>query len=108
MMYDAGLCDRDDDEDEVEGFADFVQEMVSLMNDAKKEEKNYSIGELQSMFWEMAQDFQIPEWNQCLQQPPYEPQWFCDPSRFYEVGSSSWDGSIDSGRWVLKQVELCD
>lgn len=63
MMYDAGLYDHDDEEDEVEvcifmplprfqafisysranficflqAFGDFLQEMVSLMNDARKE-----------------------------------------------------------------------
>ncbi|KAL0380855.1 UNVERIFIED_CONTAM: hypothetical protein Sangu_0149800 [Sesamum angustifolium] len=51
-LYDADLYDPDDDEeDEIEGFADFLQEMTSLMNDARKEDKIYSIEELRSMFW---------------------------------------------------------
>ncbi|KAL0430248.1 UNVERIFIED_CONTAM: DnaJsubfamily B member 8 [Sesamum radiatum] len=42
-LYDADLYDPDDDdeEDEIEGFADFLQEMRSLMNDARKEVGGY-------------------------------------------------------------------
>ncbi|KAI3453116.1 hypothetical protein Pfo_009779 [Paulownia fortunei] len=97
VLYDAGLFDRDEEDDEVEGFADFVQEMVSLMNDARKEEKNYSIEELQSMFWEMAQGFEPPEWNNSAQQHTYESQWFCGPFSVYEsgtAGSNSWEESV--------------
>ncbi|KAG8382781.1 hypothetical protein BUALT_Bualt05G0113000 [Buddleja alternifolia] len=87
-LYDAGMYDPDDDDDDdVEGFADFVQEMVVLMEDARKEEKNYSIEELQSMFWEMAQGFEIPEWSSMKspQQPMYnESQWFCGSFSLYE------------------------
>ncbi|XP_023740680.1 uncharacterized protein LOC111888804 isoform X1 [Lactuca sativa] len=54
-MYDAGFYDPQDEEDE--GFADFLQEMSSLMENVKKEEKSYSFGELQSMFKEMEQSF---------------------------------------------------
>ncbi|MFS8028745.1 putative DnaJ domain, Chaperone J-domain superfamily [Helianthus anomalus] len=54
-MYDVGFYNHQDEEDE--GFADFMQEMSSLMKNAKKEEKKYSLGEIQSMFWEMAQSF---------------------------------------------------
>ncbi|KAL0463482.1 UNVERIFIED_CONTAM: DnaJsubfamily B member 8 [Sesamum latifolium] len=37
-LYDADLYDPDDDEeDEIEGFTDFLQEMRSLVNDARKE-----------------------------------------------------------------------
>ncbi|GAV62029.1 DnaJ domain-containing protein [Cephalotus follicularis] len=53
-MYDAGLYDPNDD-DEVEGFSDFVQEMVSLMAQTRREDKSYSIEELQSMLTEIAQ-----------------------------------------------------
>lgn len=59
-LYDAGLYDE---EDEVEGFTDFLQEMVSLVHDVRKEEKTYSFEELQSMFWDMAQGYEIPEWT---------------------------------------------
>ncbi|KAK6122359.1 hypothetical protein DH2020_043869 [Rehmannia glutinosa] len=100
VMYDAGLYDRDDEDDEVEGFADFLQEMVSLMNDARKEEKNYSIEELQSMFWEMAQDFQTPAWDNSVQQyTTYESQWFCGPFSLHEsgtAGTNSWEAQGNS------------
>lgn len=36
-LYDAGLYDSREDDSEVEGFADFVQEMVSLMKDVRRE-----------------------------------------------------------------------
>lgn len=54
-MYNVGLYDPQDEEDE--GFAEFLQEMSSLMENVKKEEKEYSFGEIQTMFWEMAQSF---------------------------------------------------
>lgn len=54
-MYDVGLYDPYDEEDE--GFADFMQEMSSLMKNVKKEEKSYTFGEIQNMFWEMAASF---------------------------------------------------
>ncbi|KAK9051058.1 hypothetical protein SSX86_027684 [Deinandra increscens subsp. villosa] len=54
-MYDVGLYDPQDEEDE--DFADFMQEMSSLMKNVKKEERTYSFGEIQTMFWEMAQSF---------------------------------------------------
>ncbi|KAK4423464.1 DnaJsubfamily B member 8 [Sesamum alatum] len=89
MLYDTGLYDRDDEEDD--GFADFLQEMMSLMNDAKKEEKNYSIEELQSMFWEMAQGF---EWNSPTQ---HEAPWFLGrPFGIYDsVGGDAWGANAN-------------
>ncbi|CAH9146384.1 unnamed protein product [Cuscuta epithymum] len=70
-LYDAGLYDprEDDDDDEVEGFANFLQEMVTLMGDAQKEGKSYSIEEIQSMFGEMAKGYDVPEWSN----PPLHP-----------------------------------
>ncbi|GFP90840.1 Dnaj homolog subfamily b member 8 [Phtheirospermum japonicum] len=62
-MYDAGMFDADDEEDEPEGFSDFLQEMESLVDDVRRKEKSYSFGELQSMFRDMAQGFEIPELN---------------------------------------------
>ncbi|XWS34505.1 hypothetical protein CRYUN_Cryun21dG0044100 [Craigia yunnanensis] len=59
-LYDAGLYDPKDEEDE--GFSDFVAEMISLMAQTRKEEKNCSLEELQKMFWDMAQGFQSPSW----------------------------------------------
>ncbi|KAI3731577.1 hypothetical protein L1987_62766 [Smallanthus sonchifolius] len=54
-IYDVGLYDPQEEEDE--GFADFMQKMLSLMKDVKREEKIYSLGEIQSMFWEMARSY---------------------------------------------------
>ncbi|KAL8268937.1 hypothetical protein R6Q59_002735 [Mikania micrantha] len=54
-MYDVGLYHHQDEDDE--GFADFMQEMSSLMKNVKKQGRNYSLGEIQNMFWDMAQSF---------------------------------------------------
>ncbi|CAL0313576.1 unnamed protein product [Lupinus luteus] len=54
-MYDVGFYDPKEDEDE--GFSDFVEEMVSLMAQVRREEKVYGLEELQSMFMEMAEGF---------------------------------------------------
>ncbi|URD72649.1 DnaJ domain [Musa troglodytarum] len=60
-LYDSGLYDPlQDDEEEVEGFHDFVQEMVSLMARVRKE---YSMEELRQMLPEMALDFGSPSWS---------------------------------------------
>lgn len=72
-LYDAGLYDPDDEEDE--GFSDFVQEMVTLMDQTRREEKSYSLEELQSMLLEMAQGFESPTW-------------FCGPSILEDPGRS--------------------
>ncbi|XP_071725124.1 uncharacterized protein [Rutidosis leptorrhynchoides] len=55
-MYDTGYYDPYDDEEE--GCSDFFQEMTSLMAQTRKEEKVYSLEELQGMFTEMAQGFE--------------------------------------------------
>ncbi|KAK4400027.1 DnaJsubfamily B member 8 [Sesamum angolense] len=91
MLYDTGLYDRDDEEDD--GFADFLQEMMSLMNDAKKEEKSYTIEELQSMFWEMAKGF---ECNNPAKQPQCEAEWLLDrPFGIYDsVGGDGWGANM--------------
>ncbi|XP_021292916.1 dnaJ homolog subfamily B member 7 [Herrania umbratica] len=60
ILYDAGLYDPEDEEDE--GFSDFAAEMITLMAQTRKEEKDCSLEELQKMFWEMAQEFQSPSW----------------------------------------------
>ncbi|KAF7827687.1 Terminal organelle assembly protein [Senna tora] len=69
MMYDAGLYDPLEEEED-EGFSDFVEEMVSLMAQVRREEKVYSMEELQSMFIEMAHEF-----NQSSSS-----SWYCGPS----------------------------
>ena len=50
----------DDQEEEVEGFHDFHQEMVSLMATVRRNEPVYSLGELQSMLDGMIRDFATP------------------------------------------------
>ncbi|XP_073300207.1 uncharacterized protein [Primulina huaijiensis] len=86
-LYDAGLYGLDnEEEDEVEGFSDFLQEMVSLINDARKEEKIYSPKELQSMFWDMARGFGLPEYNtKNTKKPVCEPQWLHGKTNYAET-----------------------
>ncbi|CAK8577443.1 unnamed protein product [Lathyrus sativus] len=57
-MYDAGLYDPQEEEDEE--FSDFMDEMASLMAKVKQEEKVYGLDELQDMFMEMAEGFGAP------------------------------------------------
>ncbi|XP_052881590.1 uncharacterized protein LOC108461888 isoform X1 [Gossypium arboreum] len=83
-LYDAGLYDPEDEEDE--GFSDFMAEMISLMSQTRKEEKVCSLEELQKMLWDMARGFESPSW-------------FCGPIE--EGGSSKrtkWDSSGMSDR----------
>ncbi|KAL1556573.1 chaperone protein DnaJ-like [Salvia divinorum] len=82
-LYDAGLYSCENDEDE--GFADFVDEMVSLMKDAREEGKKYSMGEVQSMFWEMAQDFGMAGWDGSAS-VQHQDVWRCGQSSLYESG----------------------
>lgn len=66
-LYDAGLYDPFEEDEEVEGFSDFVQEMVNLMSNVRKEEKECSLEELQRMLGEMAQGFDAaPFSSQCF------------------------------------------
>ncbi|RVW85073.1 hypothetical protein CK203_037600 [Vitis vinifera] len=80
-VYGAGLYNPNEEEDE--GFSDFLQEMISLMADVKREGKIYSREELQSMLMEMVRDFESP-------------QLFC--------GASIFDNSrsMKRGRWETK------
>nr|GMD24844.1 chaperone protein DnaJ-like [Ipomoea batatas] len=98
-LYDAGLYDSREDDGEVEGFADFVQEMVSLMKDVRREGKTYSMEELQTMFWDMAKGFEVPEWPN-LSQPPVHlqssSQWFSGAMTFSEGSATSKGASMDS------------
>ncbi|XP_054810745.1 uncharacterized protein LOC129312158 [Prosopis cineraria] len=57
-MYDAGLYDPQEEEDE--GFYDFVQELKTQVS---REERVYSIEELQSMLMEMVQGFEDSSWH---------------------------------------------
>ncbi|XP_062214602.1 uncharacterized protein LOC133915456 [Phragmites australis] len=62
-LYDAGMYDplNDDDQEDIEGFHDFLQEMISLMATVGREEPVYSLDELQSMLDGMIQDFTTPQ-----------------------------------------------
>ncbi|KAF3668713.1 putative zinc finger homeobox protein 4-like [Capsicum annuum] len=95
MMYDAGVYDPEEDEDEE--FTDFLQEMTSLMKDARKENRSYSMEELQSMFWEMAQGFETCNWSSFPQQQNFEsPQWFCSSSMAYDDCRTSSTAQLDA------------
>ncbi|KAJ0037845.1 hypothetical protein Pint_22249 [Pistacia integerrima] len=59
-LYDVGLYNPEYEEDE--GFYDFVQEMVSLMAQRRKEDKSYSLEELQAMLMEMSEGFEASTW----------------------------------------------
>lgn len=83
-MYDAGLYDPDEEEDE--RFCDFLQEMASLMADVPSEEKNCSIEDLQKMFVEMVEGFGSPQ-----------TQWYCGPSVMNGPGRAKrarWDTQL--------------
>ncbi|KAI3410263.1 J domain-containing protein [Psidium guajava] len=60
-LYDAGFYDPDDEADE--GFCDFLQEMASLMGQARSEEKQCTMEDLQAMLMEMAQGFEFGPWS---------------------------------------------
>ncbi|KAL9229273.1 hypothetical protein vseg_004758 [Gypsophila vaccaria] len=62
VLYDAGLYDHTDDEQD-EGFCDFMQEMWSLMSQVKKEEVASSVEDLQGMLAELVQEFDTPQWH---------------------------------------------
>ncbi|XP_074383285.1 uncharacterized protein LOC141724889 [Apium graveolens] len=94
-MYDLGLYNSDEEEDE--GFADFVGEMASLIDKTRREEKQYSMGELQSMFWDMAQSFEIQELSTSSEQ---QTSWFNNP-QYQELNYEysqwyCWQTPIDS------------
>ncbi|KAK9091695.1 hypothetical protein Sjap_024872 [Stephania japonica] len=55
--YDAGLYNPDEDENDNNGFSEFLQEMLSLMANVRSENKVYSLEELEQMLREMAQGF---------------------------------------------------
>ncbi|CAN4121695.1 unnamed protein product [Withania somnifera] len=94
MMYDTGLYDPEEDENE--GFADFLQEMTSLMKDARKEKRSYSMEELRSMFWEMAKGFETCDWSGFAPQQNFEcPQWFCNSSMAYDDCRTSRTAQLD-------------
>ncbi|KAI4369033.1 hypothetical protein MLD38_017526 [Melastoma candidum] len=74
LMYDAGVNDPNEAEEEEEGFSDFVQEMTSLMAQDRTEKKqDYSLEDLQGMLMEMAQGFDFPQWSDF--EPPTTLSW---------------------------------
>ncbi|PSR84973.1 DnaJ subfamily B member like [Actinidia chinensis var. chinensis] len=91
-MYDAGLYDTLEGEDE--GFSDFLQEMASLMAEVRRENKSYTIEELQSMFTEMAKGFEYPA--ECSLSSPF--QWPTQESSQWGYGPLMFDGSRSSKR----------
>ncbi|XP_021896268.1 uncharacterized protein LOC110813438 [Carica papaya] len=58
-LYDAGFYDPDEEQDE--GFCDFVREMTVLIAQSRKKRKYYSMEEIQSMWMEMAEGFGYDE-----------------------------------------------
>lgn len=91
-VYNAGLYDPSDEYDE--GFCDFMQEMLDLMAQVKEEEKGCSLEELQSMFSDLSQAFESP-------------QWFCNPAQTSNHGCSTgpyWSASSTSSQRSQMQV----
>ncbi|KAH7686122.1 DnaJ domain-containing protein [Dioscorea alata] len=70
MLYDSGLYNNSfEDEEDTEGFTDFLQEMMILMTQVRSEGKQYSLGELQGMLGDMAKSFE--NWDS------FSSDWFC-------------------------------
>ncbi|KAH0467421.1 hypothetical protein IEQ34_004659 [Dendrobium chrysotoxum] len=61
-LYDAGLydCEQDGGVEDVEGFWDFVEEMVQLMAEVKSKQEECTMEELQRMLSEMSEGFSAP------------------------------------------------
>ncbi|GMI75164.1 hypothetical protein HRI_001185700 [Hibiscus trionum] len=85
-VYDAGLYDPEDEEDE--GFSDFMAEMLSLMAQTREEGKVCSLEELQKMLFDMAQEFQSPP-----------SPWFCGP-----IGEP---GNSNRTKWNMYETSSC-
>ncbi|XP_062111075.1 uncharacterized protein LOC133822681 [Humulus lupulus] len=90
-VYDAGLYDPNEEEDE--GFSDFVQEMVFLMSQTRREEKSYSLEELQDMLVEMAKGFETPTF-------------FCGSASTSSSSSSSQSSSVFEGSGCSKRTRF--
>ncbi|XP_038706820.1 chaperone protein DnaJ-like isoform X2 [Tripterygium wilfordii] len=85
-LYDMGFYDPDEEEEEDEGFCDFVEEMRSLM--AQNKDKSCSTDELQKMLMEMAQGSQFSSWP-------------CGPTVIGDFGYSEslqWNSDLLMGR----------
>ncbi|CAM8956474.1 unnamed protein product [Rhodiola kirilowii] len=92
-LYDAGMYDPEEEEEEE--FSDFVQEMVSLMAKVKREEKAYSLEELQGMFTEMSKGFESSQSH-----------WHYDTSNFgsFVFNSSSFVENNDNSAHPSKKA----
>ncbi|KAJ6312660.1 hypothetical protein OIU77_014223 [Salix suchowensis] len=88
-MYDAGLYDPEDQEDE--GLSDFVQEMLNLMAQDRRQDKSYSTEELQTMLLEMARGFETSSWHRTpsiLEEPRNSKRARYDANRKMDSGGS--------------------
>ncbi|KAJ3670847.1 hypothetical protein LUZ60_008273 [Juncus effusus] len=85
-LYDSGFYDPfEDNQEEVEGLHDFIEEMMSLV----REEPVYSMQELQQMFSEMVQSFAAP-----AQQSTSSSHWYGAGTPAQQSTSSShWYGT---------------
>ncbi|KAF5751850.1 hypothetical protein HS088_TW02G00869 [Tripterygium wilfordii] len=84
-LYDVGLYDPDEEEED-EGYGDFLEEMMSLM--AQNKDKKYSMDELQTMLVEISEGFEFSWW-------PCGPPVVRDSS--YSE-SMQWDSDFQMGR----------
>ncbi|KAM7463459.1 hypothetical protein LguiA_031580 [Lonicera macranthoides] len=104
-MYDAGLYDPEEEEEEEaedEGFADFLQEITSLMADVRREDKEYGVEELQNMFWEMARSFEFPDLFDSSTQPVHNStEWYC--GQFTLNDSRTSKKAYESPQWFCGQ-----
>lgn len=85
QMYDADLYDPNDEEDE--GFCDFMDEMFDLMAQVREEEKSCSMEDLQNTFTDLMKSFNFDT-----------PQWFPSPSPQDSMTGLHWNGSGRSGQ----------
>ena len=89
-------------------FLGYRNEFPNVFMNFCVQNKDYSLGELQSMFWEMAQDFEFPEWSRFPQQQVYDSsQWFCAQEKLDDSRTSKrarWDTNRVAGRSSISQA----
>lgn len=78
----------------MQGFSDFMQEMVSLMAESRREANSYTMEDLQAIFMEMVKGFESPPSSFFCGQPAAFEQSGC--SKRTRLESNSWIGR-DSG-----------
>lgn len=72
-IYDAGILDLLGDDDEDEGFCEFMQEMASMIKSNQKSQENNSLEDLQRLFAEMvneAEEIEIAKPRFSLEEEP--------------------------------------